>query len=191
VPAGSDQRARREAEGLTIYLADEHGLLARFLLADTLRPDAGALIQAFKEAGLQTTILTGDGSDQADMLARELGVDELVKGVTPDGKLAYLKAHEARGTSASWWEMASTTPCAGRCPRVLRHGGGTDLAKNSADAILLADDLSRLLAARALALRTRKIIKENFAWSIGYNLLVLPLAASGWLPLTWRLRACR
>ncbi len=44
------------------------------------------------------------------------------------------------------------------------------------------DDLSRLLDARALALRTRKIIKENFAWSIGYNLLVLPLAASGWLP---------
>jgi Cu2+-exporting ATPase len=85
------------AQGLTIYLADEHGLLARFILADTLRPDAGALIQAFKEAGLQTTILTGDGSDQADMLARELGVDELVKGVTPDGKLAYLKAREAAG----------------------------------------------------------------------------------------------
>ena len=73
--------ARRECRsGLTIYLADEHGLLARFILADTLRPDAGALIRAFKEAGLQTTILTGDGSDQADMLARELGVDELVKG---------------------------------------------------------------------------------------------------------------
>lgn len=62
--------------------------------------------------------------------------------------------------------------------------GGTDLAKNSADAILLADDLSRLLDARTLAIRTRKIIKENFAWSIGYNLLVLPLAASGWLPLS-------
>ena len=49
-------------------------------------------------------------------------------------------------------------------------------------AILLADDLSRLLGARVLAMRTRKIIIENFSWSIGYNLLVLPLAASGWLP---------
>lgn len=69
--------------------------------------------------------------------------------------------------------------------------GGTDLAKNSADAILLADDLSRLLEARVLAMRTRKIIIENFAWSIGYNLLVLPLAACGWLPPIWRRRACR
>ena len=68
---------------------------------------------------------------------------------------------------------------------MLRGNVDTRLAKlerGEADAILLADDLSRLLAARALALRTRKIIKENFAWSIGYNLLVLPLAASGWLP---------
>ena len=171
------------AQGLTIYLADEHGLLARFILADTLRPDAGALIQAFKEAGLQTTILTGDGSDQADMLARELGVDELVKGVTPDGKLAYLKAREAAGDiSIMVGDGINDAPVLAGAHASFAMAGGTDLAKNSADAILLADDLSRLLAARALALRTRKIIKENFAWSIGYNLLVLPLAASGWLP---------
>lgn len=88
----------------------------------------------------------------ADQVAR-LGQD-----LTP---LGAEKAGNAAGTIPAW------------------DGG---LAKNSADAILLADDLSRLLAARALALRTRKIIKENFAWSIGYNLLVLPLAASGWLP---------
>ncbi len=73
-------------------------------------------------------------------------------------------------------------PCWPAPTRPLPWRGARILAKNSADAILLADDLSRLLAARALALRTRKIIKENFAWSIGYNLLVLPLAASGWLP---------
>ena len=73
-----------------------------------------------------------------------------------------------------------------RQPEALGLGHAVLCAKpiigNEPFAILLADDLSRLLAARALALRTRKIIKENFAWSIGYNLLVLPLAASGWLP---------
>ena len=72
VHAGSNWRKRACRSGLTIYLADEHGLLALHP-GHTLRPDAGALIQAFKSAGLQTTILTGDGSDQADMLARELG----------------------------------------------------------------------------------------------------------------------
>ncbi|MFA7824422.1 heavy metal translocating P-type ATPase [Aeromonas dhakensis] len=171
------------ADGLVIYLADEDRALARFLLTDTLRPDAKALIQAFKAAGLKTTILTGDSSAQADEVARELGVDELVKGVTPDGKLAYLKEHEARGDiSIMVGDGINDAPVLAGAHASFAMAGGTDLAKNSADAILLADDLSRLLDARALALRTRKIIKENFAWSIGYNLLVLPLAASGWLP---------
>lgn len=170
-------------EGLAIYLADETGPLARFTLADTVRADAGSLIQAFKTAGLQTTILTGDSSPQADAVARDLGVDELVKGVTPDGKLAYLKAREAAGDiSIMVGDGINDAPVLAGAHASFAMAGGTDLAKNSADAILLADDLSRLLTARTLALRTRRIIQENFAWSIGYNLLVLPLAASGWLP---------
>ncbi|MFB2874864.1 heavy metal translocating P-type ATPase [Aeromonas jandaei] len=169
--------------GLAIYLADEQQLLARFELDDTLRPDAKALIDAFKAAGLQTTILTGDSSPQADEIARTLGVDELVKGVTPDGKLAYLKAREAEGEiSIMVGDGINDAPVLAGAHASFAMAGGTDLAKNSADAILLADDLSRLLDARRLALRTRKIIIENFTWSIGYNLLVLPLAACGWLP---------
>lgn len=180
---GISDAQETQADGLVIYLADEDRALARFLLSDTLRPDAKALIQAFKAAGLKTTILTGDSSPQADEVARELGVDELVKGVTPDGKLAYLKEHEARGDiSIMVGDGINDAPVLAGAHASFAMAGGTDLAKNSADAILLADDLSRLLDARALALRTRKIIKENFAWSIGYNLLVLPLAASGWLP---------
>ncbi|WAG07896.1 heavy metal translocating P-type ATPase [Aeromonas jandaei] len=169
--------------GLAIYLADEQQLLARFELDDTLRPDAKALIEAFKAAGLQTTILTGDSSPQADEIARTLGVVELVKGVTPDGKLAYLKAREAEGeVSIMVGDGINDAPVLAGAHASFAMAGGTDLAKNSADAILLADDLSRLLDARRLALRTRKIIIENFTWSIGYNLLVLPLAACGWLP---------
>ncbi|WP_412840346.1 heavy metal translocating P-type ATPase, partial [Aeromonas dhakensis] len=180
---GISDAQETQADGLVIYLADEDRALARFLLTDTLRPDAKALIQAFKAAGLKTTILTGDSSAQADEVARELGVDELVKGVTPDGKLAYLKEHEARGDiSIMVGDGINDAPVLAGAHASFAMAGGTDLAKNSADAILLADDLSRLLDARALALCTRKIIKENFAWSIGYNLLVLPLAASGWLP---------
>lgn len=175
--------AQERGRGLAIYLADEQQVLARFNLEDTLRPDARALIAAFKAAGLQTTVLTGDSSLQADEIARELGVDELVKGVSPDGKLAYLKAREAQGDiSIMVGDGINDAPVLAGAHASFAMAGGTDLAKNSADAILLADDLSRLLEARMLAMRTRKIIIENFAWSIGYNLLVLPLAACGWLP---------
>ncbi|MDR5013540.1 heavy metal translocating P-type ATPase [Aeromonas veronii] len=175
--------AQERGRGLAIYLANEQQVLARFNLEDTLRPDAKALIAAFKAAGLQTTVLTGDSSLQADEIARELGVDELVKGVSPDGKLAYLKAREAQGDiSIMVGDGINDAPVLAGAHASFAMAGGTDLAKNSADAILLADDLSRLLEARVLAMRTRKIIIENFAWSIGYNLLVLPLAACGWLP---------
>ncbi|WP_042011312.1 heavy metal translocating P-type ATPase [Aeromonas fluvialis] len=175
--------AQENGSGLAIYLADEQQVLARFNLQDTLRPDARTLIAAFKAAGLHTTVLTGDSSLQANEIARELGVDELVKGVSPDGKLAYLKARETKGDiSIMVGDGINDAPVLAGAHASFAMAGGTDLAKNSADAILLADDLSRLLDARALALRTRKIIIENFAWSIGYNLLVLPLAASGWLP---------
>ncbi len=172
-----------DTPGLTVYLSGEHGPLARFQLEDRLRPDAHALIDAFKAAGLKTTILTGDGSAQADEIARTLGVDELIKGATPDGKLAYLKAREAAGDiSIMVGDGINDAPVLAGAHASFAMAGGTDLAKNSADAILLGDNLARLLEARTLALRTRRIIKENFAWSIGYNLLVLPLAASGWLP---------
>ncbi|MFQ1635792.1 heavy metal translocating P-type ATPase [Aeromonas veronii] len=175
--------AQEHGRGLAIYLADEQQVLARFNLEDTLRPDARALIAAFKAAGLHTTVLTGDSSLQADEIARELGVDELVKGVSPDGKLAYLKAREAQGDiSIMVGDGINDAPVLAGAHASFAMAGGTDLAKNSADAILLADDLSRLLEAKVLAMRTRKIIIENFAWSIGYNLLVLPLAACGWLP---------
>lgn len=175
--------AQEHGRGLAIYLADEQQVLARFNLEDTLRSDARALIAAFKAAGLHTTVLTGDSSLQADEIARELGVDELVKGVSPDGKLAYLKAREAQGDiSIMVGDGINDAPVLAGAHASFAMAGGTDLAKNSADAILLADDLSRLLEARVLAMRTRKIIIENFAWSIGYNLLVLPLAACGWLP---------
>ncbi|ATY77509.1 ATPase P [Aeromonas veronii] len=175
--------AQDRGRGLAIYLADEQQVLARFNLEDTLRPDAKALIAAFKAAGLQTTVLTGDSSLQADEIARELGVDELVKGVSPDGKLAYLKTREAQGDiNIMVGDGINDAPVLAGAHASFAMAGGTDLAKNSADAILLADDLSRLLEARVLAMRTRKIIIENFAWSIGYNLLVLPLAACGWLP---------
>ncbi|MGY6036979.1 heavy metal translocating P-type ATPase [Aeromonas sp. AE23HZ002T15] len=178
-----DVNADKQEGSLAIYLADETRLLACFTLADTVRADARELIAAFQAAGLKTTILTGDGSAAADAVARELGVDELIKGATPDGKLAYLKGREAAGDiSIMVGDGINDAPVLAGAHASFAMAGGTDLAKNSADAILLADDLSRLLAARTLALRTRKIIKENFAWSIGYNLLVLPLAASGWLP---------
>ncbi|ATG74011.1 heavy metal translocating P-type ATPase [Zobellella denitrificans] len=169
-----------EDDALCVYLADEEGLVARFELADPLRDDAERLVRRCREQGLATTILTGDGSGQADKVARQLGVDELVKNASPDDKLAYLHARDAAGEVCLMvGDGINDAPVLAGAHVSFAMAGGTDIAKNSADAILLGDDLQRILVARRVAGRCRRVIKQNFSWALGYNLVILPLAAMG------------
>ncbi|GAA3529958.1 heavy metal translocating P-type ATPase [Zobellella aerophila] len=167
-------------DGLSIYLADDQGLLARFNLADPLRPDAQALIAHCRRQGIKTSILTGDGSGQADRIAAELGVDRLIKSASPDDKLAYLRQQDESGDVCLMvGDGINDAPVLAGAHVSFAMAGGTDIAKNSADAMLLGDDLQRILLARRIAGRCRLIIKQNFSWALGYNLVVLPLAALG------------
>lgn len=166
--------------GLCVYLADDAGLQARFLLEDPLREDAALLVRRCRELGLATTLLTGDGSGQADQVADSLGVDELVKNADPDDKLAYLRRRDAAGDICLMvGDGINDAPVLAGAHASFAMAGGTDIAKNSADAILLGDDLQRLLTARHIAVRCRRVIKQNFSWALGYNLVILPLAATG------------
>ncbi|WP_445398595.1 heavy metal translocating P-type ATPase [Zobellella sp. An-6] len=169
-----------EDDALCVYLADEQGPVARFELTDPLRDDAEQLIRHCREQGLATTILTGDGSGQADKVAARLGVDELVKNASPDDKLAYLRARDAAGeVCLMTGDGINDAPVLAGAAVSFAMAGGTDIAKNSADAILLGDDLRHLLTARRVAGRCRRVIKQNFSWALGYNLVILPLAAMG------------
>lgn len=171
------------ASELTIWLAEDGLPIARFVLEDSLRPEAASLVHTLQAAQVSVTLLTGDSSAQAALVAKQLGVDELVQGASPDDKLAYLKARQKAGEiTLMLGDGVNDAPVLAGAHVSFAMAGGTDLAKNSADAILLGDDLHRLLEARRIARLTRHLIRQNFAWSLGYNLLVLPLAACGWLP---------
>lgn len=166
--------------GLCVYLANEQGLQARFELADPLRAEAAELVRRCHEQGLNTTILTGDGSGQADKVAATLGITELRKNAAPDDKLAYLHERANAGDICLMvGDGINDAPVLAGAHASFAMAGGTDIAKNSADAILLGDDLQRLLMARHIAAAARRIIKQNFSWALGYNLVVLPLAAMG------------
>ncbi|MBL1377310.1 heavy metal translocating P-type ATPase [Zobellella iuensis] len=167
---------------LCVYLADDDGPVARFVLADPLREDAELLVRQCKAQGLATSILTGDGSGQAERVAGLLGVNELVKNAGPDDKLAYLRARDAAGEVCLMvGDGINDAPVLAGAHVSFAMAGGTDIAKNSADAILLGDDLQRLLSARHVAGRCRRVIKQNFSWALGYNLVILPLAAMGYV----------
>lgn len=170
----------QETADLSVYLADDDGLVARFSLLDPLRDEAQALIKACREQGIKTTILTGDSSGQAEVVAQILGVDKLVKHASPDDKLAYLRECDAAGDVCLMvGDGINDAPVLAGAHVSFAMAGGTDIAKSSADAIMLADDLRHILTARHVSARCRSVIKQNFSWALGYNLIILPLAATG------------
>ncbi|MCG6326696.1 HAD-IC family P-type ATPase, partial [Vibrio alginolyticus] len=97
----------------------------------------------------------------------------------PEDKLAYLNKINAQDITMMVGDGINDAPTLAGAHISVAMGGGTDVAKASADMVLLGDKLDKLLEARALALKTRRIIRENLAWSLGYNVLILPLAVAG------------
>lgn len=167
-------------DDLCVYLANDEGLVARFSLSDPLRSEAVALIEACRDQGIATTILTGDSSGQAEHVAEQLGVNKLVKHASPSDKLAYLRDCDQAGDICLMvGDGINDAPVLAGAHVSFAMAGGTDIAKNSADAIMLADDLRHILTARHVASRCRMVIKQNFSWALGYNLIILPLAATG------------
>ncbi|MDL2044421.1 HAD-IC family P-type ATPase, partial [Vibrio parahaemolyticus] len=112
-------------------------------------------------------------------VADEIGIEHVISSAKPEDKLAYLKSLDSSDITMMVGDGINDAPTLAGAHLSVAMGGGTDVAKASADMTLLGDNLEKLLEARLLALRTRKIIRENLAWSLGYNLLILPLAVAG------------
>ncbi|PSW06249.1 heavy metal translocating P-type ATPase [Photobacterium lipolyticum] len=164
-----------------VWMSCDCQLVAAFRLDDPIRHDSVELVQQFQAAGIQVTMLTGDNSISAQTVADKLQVNKLVSGVTPEGKLAYLRSLETTDVALMIGDGVNDAPVLAGAHLSVAMGGGTDVAKSSADMVLLGDQLSRILRARQLALRTKKIIRENLLWALGYNLVILPLAVAGFV----------
>ncbi|MGL5728568.1 MAG: HAD-IC family P-type ATPase, partial [Plesiomonas sp.] len=105
------------------------------------------------------------------------------KGMSPVEKLNYLQQKQQEGKIVMMiGDGVNDAPVLAGAHISVAMGGGTELAKNAADVVLLSDNLAKIPFAIELAKRTRKIIRENLAWALGYNLVILPLAISGLLP---------
>ncbi len=164
-----------------VVLSCEGNPVAAFSLVDPIRPSSARLVSAFKDAGIQTTMLTGDQSRNVDQVAEALGIDSVISGVSPKGKLAYLQGLDDSTITLMVGDGVNDAPVLAGAHLSVAMGGGTDIAKSSADMVLLSDDLEKLLTARRLAQQTRRIIRENLAWALGYNVTILPLAVMGFV----------
>ncbi len=183
---GQAAPAMPDEPGQWLLLGDEQGPLAWFRLDDRLRGDAHQLVDAARQRGWQVLLLSGDSSPMVASVAAELGIADARGGLTPDAKLAVLRQLHAQGRHVLMLgDGVNDVPVLAGADISVAMGSATDLAKTSADAVLLSNRLDSLVQALDVAKRTRRIIVENLAWAGLYNGLVLPFAALGWITPGW------
>jgi Cu2+-exporting ATPase len=175
-----------EEAGQWLLFGDSQGPLAWFVLDDRLRADAPALLAACRGRGWRTLLLSGDSSPMVASVAAELGIDEARGGLRPDDKLQVLQQLHKEGRKVLMLgDGVNDVPVLAAADISVAMGSATDLAKTSADAVLLSNRLDALVQAFSLARRTRRVIIENLLWAGLYNGLMLPFAALGWITPVW------
>ncbi|BCD89482.1 cation-transporting P-type ATPase [Pseudomonas solani] len=174
------------SNGQWLLLGNEQGPLAWLVLDDRLREDAPLLLDACRARGWQVMLLSGDSSPMVGEIARRLGIDDARGGLSPDAKLDVLRdLHQQGRRVLMLGDGVNDVPVLAGADISVAMGSATDLAKTSADAVLLSNRLESLVQALSVAGRTRRIIIQNLAWATLYNGLVLPFAALGWVTPVW------
>ena len=173
-------------QGQWLLLGDTRAPLAWLVLDDRLRSDAPALLQACRTRGWEVLLLSGDSSPMVAEVAAQLGIEDARGGLTPDAKLAVLRQLHGQGRKVLMLgDGVNDVPILAAADISIAMGSATDLAKPSADAVLLSNRLDSLVQAFQVARRTRRIIIQNLGWAILYNGLILPFAAIGWVTPFW------
>jgi len=184
IPPDLDGRAREaEERGQTATFASWDGQVRGLLIvADTIKPTSPAAITRLHRLGLTPVLLTGDNERAAREVARQAGIDEVIAGVLPAGKVDAIKGLQAAGrTVAMAGDGVNDAAALAQSDLGLAMGTGTDAAIEAADLTLVSGDLRAVADAIELSRRTLRTIKGNLVWAFGYNVAAIPLAAAGLL----------
>ena len=175
--------ADAEAAGHTVVAVGwDDEVRGAVVLADDVKPSAAPAVAALKQAGLHPVLLTGDHERAARTVADAVGIDDVVAGVLPEGKLAFLASRRAEGAVVAMvGDGVNDGPALAAADLGLAVGTGTDVALEAADVILVRDDLTAVPEALALARATHRTIRVNLGWAFGYNVAAVPLAVAGLL----------
>ena len=170
--------------GKTSVLFEKGGkLLGLIALADSVREDSVDAIRQFRELGIRTVMLTGDRKKTADAIASEVGVDEVIAEVLPDGKEEVVRGLMEQGRTAMIGDGINDAPALTRANVGIAIGAGTDVALDAADVVLVNSSLSDAVKAVRLGRKTLKNIHENLFWAFFYNAICIPVAAGAFIKL--------
>jgi Cu2+-exporting ATPase len=165
------------SESFNVYLADEAGWLAAFVLSDAVRPGAPAFV-----AGLEAKVhlASGDRPEAVAALARELGIASWAGAMSPADKYRMIERLQREGrTVAMVGDGLNDAPVLARADVSFAMGSGADAAQLKADVVLMSDSLEGTPETLRVARRAMRLVRQNIAWAIAYNAVALPLAAVG------------
>jgi Cu2+-exporting ATPase len=166
-----------------IALCREDCPLAWIGLNDRTRVEAGDVVSSAQQAGLQVELLSGDSSAQGPLLARSLGIGIVNRGLTPQQKMAHVQQLQTQGAVVSMvGDGLNDAPVLSLADASFAVAGATDLARTQADFVIVGGDLHAVTDTWRKARQCRRIIGQNFAWALGYNICAIPLAAMGFIP---------
>ncbi|XAY06884.1 Copper-exporting P-type ATPase [Paraconexibacter sp. AEG42_29] len=172
-----------QAAGRTAIVAAWDGRLqAVVVVADTPKDSSAEAIRRLKALGLTPVLLTGDNRATAEAVARQVGIDEVIAGVLPAGKAQVVADLQARGrVVAMVGDGVNDAPALAQADLGLAIGTGTDVAIQASDITLVSGDLRGAADAIRLARRTLATIRTNLFWAFAYNVVLIPIAAAGYL----------
>lgn len=161
-----------------MYAAVDGRLAAIIAVADPLKNTTRGAIDAMHQLGLKVAMITGDNERTAQAIARQLGIDEVVAEVLPDGKVDAVKRLQAQyGPVAYVGDGINDAPALACADVGVAIGTGTDVAMEAADVVLMSGDLGGVPDAIALSKATINNIRENLFWAFAYNVALIPIAA--------------
>ncbi len=167
-----------------VWLCDDRRVLAKFLFSDVLRPEAAATVRALREHGLMVTLFSGDSRGVVSHVANQLGIEDYHWGMRPEDKLAALKKIQRRGDVVAMVDNGiNDAPVMAGSQLSIAVGSGTRVARASSDIVLLTQRLDEVWQALATGRASIRIMHQNFMWMIVYNLIVIPFAVLGMVPL--------
>ena len=169
-------------DGTTVLVARDGHYLGAVRIADTLRPEAKGAIRALHQLGIRTVLLTGDARSVAEGVSRELGLGEVEAELLPEAKLLRVRALVQAGRRVAMvGDGINDAPALAAASVGVAMGSGTDVARESADIVLLGNDLAKFVDTLRLARRTRGIILANFVGTLLVDGVGMGLAALGQL----------
>lgn len=171
-------------EGKTpLFFACDDELLGIIAVADVIKEESPKAIKELQNMGIRVVMLTGDNEKTAKAIGKQIGVDNVISDVLPDGKENVIKQLMSFGKVAMVGDGINDAPALTRANVGIAIGAGTDVAIDAADVVLMNSKLTDVSSAIRLSRKTLTNIHENLFWAFIYNVIGIPLAAGVWIPI--------